>query len=419
MLSLLNKTPFWLRTVIGLVAGIAVGVIFGERAVPYVEPIGDLFLRLIKMLIVPLVFFTIASSIAKLGHQDGGKTVKLGVQTILWFMVTSALAVTLGLGIGHLFQPGLGLTGLPLAELKPKDIPPVVDVFLGIVPTNIIDAFAKGQVLSVVFVAIIVGAALAALRDKTESLSRIVDQGSQVMFQITRWIIRLTPIGVFGLIGSVVGSYGLESLTPLLGFIGAIYLACLIHVFVIYPILLKLHGLRVSGFYKGVFQAQQTAFFTCSSLGTLPVSLNSAINNLKLSPSYAGFAIPLGANMKMDGCGAIYPAIASIFTANYFGIELTPAHIVIIYISSILGSLATAGVPGVATVMLTLTLTAAGLPLEGLALLAAIDRIIDMVRTATNVTGQILIPTLVARENGLIDKESPLLIRPEVSVIKP
>jgi Na+/H+-dicarboxylate symporter len=412
MLSLLNKIPFWLRTVIGLVTGIAVGVIFGERAVPYVEPIGDLFLRLIKMLIVPLVFFTIASSIAKLGHQDGGKAVKLGVQTILWFMVTSALAVTLGLGIGHLFQPGLGLTGLPLAELKPKEIPPVVDVFLGIVPTNIIDAFAKGQVLSVVFVAIIVGAALAALRDKTESLSRIVDQGSQVMFQITRWIIRLTPIGVFGLIGAVVGSYGLESLTPLLGFIGAIYLACLIHVFVIYPILLKLHGLRVSGFYKGVFQAQQTAFFTCSSLGTLPVSLNSAINNLKLSPSYAGFAVPLGANMKMDGCGAIYPAIASIFTANYFGIELTPAHIVIIYISSILGSLATAGVPGVATVMLTLTLTAAGLPLEGLALLAAIDRIIDMVRTATNVTGQILIPTLVARENGLIDKESPLLIRP-------
>ncbi|WAC46906.1 dicarboxylate/amino acid:cation symporter [Asticcacaulis sp. SL142] len=412
MLSLLNKIPFWLRTVIGLVAGIAVGVIFGERAVPYVEPIGDLFLRLIKMLIVPLVFFTIASSIAKLGHQDGGKAVKLGVQTILWFMITSALAVTLGLGIGHLFQPGLGLTGLPLAELKPKDIPPVVDVFLGIVPTNIIDAFAEGQVLSVVFVAIIVGAALAALRDKTESLSRIVEQGSQVMFQITRWVIRLTPIGVFGLIGSVVGSYGLESLTPLLGFIGAIYLACLIHVFVIYPILLKLHGLRVSGFYKGVFQAQQTAFFTCSSLGTLPVSLNSAINNLKLSPSYAGFAVPLGANMKMDGCGAIYPAIASIFTANYFGIDLTPAHIVIIYISSILGSLATAGVPGVATVMLTLTLTAAGLPLEGLALLAAIDRIIDMVRTATNVTGQILIPTLVARENGLIDKESPLLIRP-------
>ncbi|MDC7676355.1 dicarboxylate/amino acid:cation symporter [Asticcacaulis machinosus] len=412
MLSLLNKIPFWLRTVIGLIAGIAIGVIYGEQAVPYVQPIGDLFLRLIKMLIVPLVFFTIASSIAKLGHQDGGKAVKLGVQTILWFMITSALAVTLGLGIGHLLQPGLGLTGLPLAELKPKEIPPVVDVFLGIVPTNIIDAFAKGQVLSVVFVAIIVGAALAALRDKTEALSRIVEQGSQVMFQITRWVIRLTPIGVFGLIGSVVGSYGLESLTPLLGFIGAIYLACLIHVFVIYPILLKLHGLRLSGFYSGVFQAQQTAFFTCSSLGTLPVSLNSAINNLKLSPSYAGFAVPLGANMKMDGCGAIYPAIASIFTANYFGIELTPAHIVIIYISSILGSLATAGVPGVATVMLTLTLTAAGLPLEGLALLAAIDRIIDMVRTATNVTGQILIPTLVARENGLIDKESPLLIRP-------
>ena len=229
------------------------------------------------------------------------------------------------------------------------------------------------------------------------------------MFKLTRWIIQLTPIGVFGLIGSVVASHGLDSLRPLIPYIGLVYLGCLTLIFVVYPLLLKLHGLRVTGFYKGIFTAQQTAFFTCSSIGTLPVSLQVAVDNLKLPASYAGFALPLGANMKMDGCGAIYPAISSVFIANYFGIELTTSHYVIIALSSILGSLATAGVPGVATVMLTVTLSAAGLPLEGIALLAAIDRILDMMRTATNVTSQILVPTLVSRENGLIEAGSPLL----------
>lgn len=407
---MLKSVPFWLRVLIGFALGTLVGVVFGAAAVPYVEPLGDLFVRLIKMLVVPLVFFTIAASIARLGDgMSGGKAVRLGVMTLVWFVITSGLAVALGFAIGHLIQPGLGLSGLPLADVKPKVIPTPIEVLTGIVPTNILQSFVEGKTLSVVFVALLVGAALAALSEKTRDLRNLVEQGSQLMFRLTRWVIQLTPIGVFGLIASVVGSYGLESLTPLLGFIGAIYLACLIHVFVVYPILLKLHGLRVSGFFKGVFEAQQTAFFTCSSLGTLPVSLTAAIEKLKLNPAYAGFAVPLGANMKMDGCGAIYPAIASIFVANYFGITLTSGHYVIIALTAMLGSLATAGVPGVATVMLTLTLSTAGLPLEGIALLAAIDRIIDMVRTATNVTGQILIPTLVARENGLIEPDSALL----------
>ncbi|UDF03208.1 dicarboxylate/amino acid:cation symporter [Asticcacaulis sp. AND118] len=408
----MSKIPFWLRVLVAFALGTGVGVVFGEQSVPWVEPIGDLFVNLIKMLVVPLVFFTIAASISRLGEGalegGGARAVRLGVVTIVWFIITAGLAVALGFAIGHLIEPGRGLSGLPLADVKPKVIPPVQDVLIGIAPTNIFKAFAEGQVLSVVFVALFVGAGLSALGDRIADLKRIVGQGSQLMFRLTRWVIQLTPIGVFGLIASVVGSYGLESLTPLLSFIGAIYLACLIHVFVVYPILLKLHGLKVVAFYKGVFEAQQTAFFTCSSLGTLPVSLNAAIEKLKLNPAYAGFAVPLGANMKMDGCGAIYPAIASIFVANYFGITLTPSHYVIIALTAMLGSLATAGVPGVATVMLTLTLSTAGLPLEGIALLAAIDRIIDMVRTATNVTGQILIPTLVARENGLLEPTSPL-----------
>jgi Na+/H+-dicarboxylate symporter len=414
MLQVMTKLPFWLKTLIGFALGIGVGLIWGKAALPVLEPIGDTFVNAIKMLVVPLVFFTVTSSVAKLGTDQGGpgaKAIGLGLHTVLLFMLTSAIAVSVGLGLAVYFQPGLGTGILPAPEVAPKLIPPPIDIVTGLIPANIFKAFVEGKVLSIVVVALLLGAAVAALGAKARELNTLLEQASQVMFKLTRWIIQLTPIGVFGLIGSVVASYGLESLRPLLGFIGLIYLGCFIILLVVYPALLKLYGLSVIGFYRNIFTAQQTAFFTCSSLGTLPVSLQVALEKLKLNAGYAGFALPLGANMKMDGCGAIYPAIASVFIANYYGIVLTQSHYVIIALSSVLGSLATAGVPGVATVMLTVTLSAAGLPLEGIALLAAIDRIIDMIRTATNVTGQILVPALVARVHGLIDASSPLLGR--------
>ena len=425
MFTFLGRIPFWLKTVVAFAAGIAVALYWGKDALPVLDPIGDTYIRAIKMLVAPLVFFTIAASVARLGHQEegaekgaGSRALRLGFYTIGWFMITSAIAVSIGLAIGIYFQPGLGVGHLPLDPSPIKAVPGPVEVLTSIIPSNIFQSFAEGKVLSIVFFAILVGAALGALGNKTKALGDLVEQASQVMFKLTRWIIQLTPIGVFGLIGSVVASYGLDALRPLLPYIGLIYLGCLIEIFLVYPTLLKLHGLRVTGFYKGIFTAQQTAFFTCSSIGTLPVSLQVAVDNLKLSKSYAGFALPLGANMKMDGCGAIYPAISAIFTANYFGIHLTPTHYVIIALSSILGSLATAGVPGVATVMLTVTLSAAGLPLEGLALLAAIDRILDMMRTATNVTSQLVCATLVSRENGLIEAESPLLSKAAAKAVK-
>ena len=417
----LGKIPFWVKTVVAFAAGIAVALYWGKAALPVLDPIGDVYIKAIKMLVAPLVFFTIAASLARLGHPDGGHeqgaggcAVRLAFYTLFWFMLTSAIAVSVGLAIGIYFEPGRGINALPLEHMTPKVIPGPVDVLTGIVPSNIFKAFAEGQVLSIVFFAILVGAALGALGQKTRELSTLVEQGSQVMFKITRWMIQLTPIGVFGLIGSLVASYGLDSLKPLIPYMALVYLGCLVELLVVYPVLLKLHGLRVTGFYGSIFTAQQTAFFTASSLGTLPISLQVAVDRLKLPKSYAGFALPLGANMKMDGCGAIYPAISSIFIANYFHITLTPQHYVIIALASVLGSLATAGVPGVATVMLTVTLSAAGLPLEGLALLAAIDRILDMMRTTVNVTGQILVPALVSRENGLIEAGSPLLSKVKV-----
>jgi Na+/H+-dicarboxylate symporter len=394
--------PLWQRTAAGFVLGILAGLILREQAAIWLQPIGDVYLNLIRMVVAPLVLFTIASSIAKLGEGVGA--VRLGVRTLAWFAVTSLLAVLVGFAFGHLINPGLGLENLPLGEVRVREIPSPLDVLLGIVPTNPFAALSEGKVLQILFFSALVGGALVALGDRAQTARRLVDEGAAIVFRITRWVIQLTPFGVFGLIGSVVGGYGWEALLPLGKFIFAIYAACLFHILIVYSGLLKLHGLKVRSFFRGAFAAQQTAFATSSSLGTLPVTLRQTVERLGVPQAYAAFAVPLGANVKMDGCGAIYPAIAAIFIAQYFGIDLTLTQYVLIGLTAVLGSLGTAGVPGTSIVMLTLTLSTAGLPLEGIGYIIAIDRIIDMMRTATNVTGQMLVPVLVAKEEGLLDE---------------
>jgi len=411
--------PSWLRTLLGLFAGLMAGLYWGRAGLPVFDFLGDTFVNLIKMLVVPLVFFTIASSLAKLGSEGGGgiagNLVMLTAFTLIGFVITAGIASSIGLGIGHYFQPGQGLNLGDVSAKAPKEIPDWLSVLSGIVPSNLFKAFSEGKVLSVLFFALLFGASVASLGQKADLLRDGLTQASQAIFTLTRWVLLLTPLGVFGLMGSLVAAYGLDAIRPLVPYMALIYLGCFALLLVVYPALIIVSGLKVFPFFRTIFPAQTTAFFTCSSLGTVPVSLGVAIEGLRLKPAYAGFAIPLGANMKMDGCGGIYPAITAIFVANYFGIELSLSHYVIIFITSILGSLATAGVPSAATVMLTLTLGAAGLPLEGLALVAGIDRIIDMIRTATNVTGQILVPTLVARFTGQIEQDSPLWRRPKAS----
>ncbi|MCB8821501.1 dicarboxylate/amino acid:cation symporter [Microvirga rosea] len=401
MLTVWFKRPLWQRVAVAFALGILAGALVGERATVWFKPLGDIYLNLVRMIVIPLVFFTITSSVAKLA--EAGNVARLGIRTLFWFMATSVLAVLVGIAFGHLINPGLGLSNLPLGEVKPRAIPTPLEVLIGIVPTNPIKAMADTNVLQVLFFAGIVGAALVSLGDKTAGIRTLVDQGAALVFRITRWVLQLTPLGTFGLIAWVVGKYGLSSLLPLGKFIAAMYIACLFHIIVVYGGLLKLHGLKVGRFFRGVLPAQQMAFATSSSLATLPMSLRVAVERLGVPQSYASFAVPLGANVKMDGCGAIYPAIASIFIAQYFGLDLSLTQYVLIGLTAVLGSLGTAGVPGTSIVMLTLTLSTAGLPLEGIGYIIAIDRVIDMMRTATNVTGQVLVPVLVAKEEGVLD----------------
>ncbi|WP_420469774.1 MULTISPECIES: dicarboxylate/amino acid:cation symporter [unclassified Brevundimonas] len=403
MLRRFFAIPLWQRTAAGFALGIIAGLILREQAEVWLAPIGDVYLNLIRMVVAPLVLFTIASSIARLGEGVGA--VRLAVRTVVWFAVTSLLAVLVGFAVGHLVNPGLGLSGLPLGEVRERVIPTPLEVLIGVVPTNPFAALSEGKVLQIIFFSALVGAALVVLGDRAQTVRRLVDEGAAVVFRITRWVIQLTPIGVFGLIGSVVGGYGWEALLPLGKFIFAIYAACLFHILIVYSGLLKLHGLKATSFFRGAFAAMQTAFATSSSLGTLPVTLRQTVERLGVPQAYAAFAVPLGASVKMDGCGAIYPAIAAIFIAQYFKIDLSLTQYVLIGLTAVLGSLGTAGVPGTSIVMLTLTLATAGLPLEGIGYIVAIDRIIDMMRTATNVTGQMLVPVLVAREEKILNTD--------------
>ena len=413
--------PFWKRVVGGFVLGALAGWAFGPAADTWFGPLGDLYVTLIKMIAVPLVFFAVINAISALHGQKS--VAALGGRTFLWFVVTAALAVCVGLAVGTVMQPGAGHFGLQVdAAWKPRDVPSPTEVLLGVVPSNVFYALAgigtrtnaagetvlaagRGSILPVIFFAGLLGFAMVKLGDKVEQARRLAGQLSAIMIQVTRFVLEVTPIGTFGLIASLVGSYGFGKLLPLGNFVLALYIACIIQIVVVYGGLLLAHGLNPWKFFRGASPGMQVAFVSSSSFAAMPVAMRSITHNLGVNKDYAAFAVPLGASIKMDGCGAIYPALCAVFIAQYTGVPLTADQYFVVLIASVLGSFGTAGVPGTAVVMATVVLSAANLPLEVIGYLYAIDRILDMMRTATNVTGQMVVPVLVARETGLLDKQ--------------
>ncbi|KRG45465.1 amino acid:proton symporter [Stenotrophomonas pictorum JCM 9942] len=415
------RIPFWQRVVAGFALGALAGWLMGPAAETWFGPLGELYVTLIKMIAVPLVFFAVINAI---GSLHGQKSVAaLGGRTFLWFIVTAALAVCVGLAVGTIMQPGTG--GLKLAvdsAYTPRDVPSVAKVLMDVVPSNVFYALAgigtrvnaagetvlaagRGSILPVIFFAGLLGFAMVKLGEKVTEARKLVGQMSDIMIQVTRFVLEMTPLGTFGLIAGLVGSYGFEKLLPLGNFVLALYVACALHILIVYSSLLLAHGLNPLKFFKGAAPGMQVAFVASSSFAAMPVAMRSITDNLGVNKDYASFAVPLGASIKMDGCGAIYPALCAVFIAQYTGVPLTPEQYVVVMIASVLGSFGTAGVPGTAVVMATVVLSAANLPLEAIGYLYAIDRILDMMRTMTNVTGQMVVPVIVAKETGLLDQK--------------
>jgi Na+/H+-dicarboxylate symporter len=419
LMSAWFRIAFWKRVLAAFVLGAGVGWAMGPAADTWFGPLGDLYVTLIKMIAVPLVFFAVINAVSSLHGQKS--MAALGGRTFLWFAVTAVLAVGVGLGVGTLLQPGAGMAQLSVdPAYVPREVPSVVQVLLNIVPSNPFQALTgiapmknaagetvlgtKGSILPVIFFAALVGFAIVKLGDKVALARKLAAESSEITIQITRFVLELTPIGTFGLIAALVGGEGFAKLLPFGNFVIALYLACAVHIIVVYSGLLAAHGLNPWTFFRGAAPGMQIAFVSSSSFGSLPSSLRCVTHNLGVDKDYAAFAVPLGASIKMDGCGAIYPALCAVFIAQYTGVPLTAEQYLVVALASVLGSFGTAGVPGTAVVMATVVLSAAGLPLEVIGYLYAIDRVLDMMRTMTNVTGQMLVPVLVAKETGLLDR---------------
>ncbi|WP_420174809.1 dicarboxylate/amino acid:cation symporter [Luteococcus sp. OSA5] len=419
-----RSIPFWAKVFIGLAVGIVLGYIARSFELAWLTEVlvtvGSIFVSLLKVVVVPLVLFALVVSISNLRQVHNAA--KLAINTLVWFGITAALSVALALMIGLLTNPGASATIDTSTAHAVSTQGGWLDFLKSLVPNNIlglqVDSSLEGEgadvsvtsalsfnVLQVVVIGIALGAAALAVGEQTaKPFIDFATAGLEIFQKLTWWIILLAPIGSAGLIGKAVAQYGWDLVQPLGIFAFDVYLGCALVMFVMYPALLALHGLSPVRWFKGAGQAIQLAFVSRSSVGTLPVTQQNVIDRLGVPREYASFAVPIGATTKMDGCASIYPALAAITVAQLFGIELGIGDYLLIAFVSVVGSAATAGLTG-AIVMLTLTLSTLGLPLEGVGLLLAIDPILDMARTATNVAGQTAIPAIVAKRHGILDQE--------------
>ncbi|MEU8522682.1 dicarboxylate/amino acid:cation symporter [Streptomyces sp. NPDC048577] len=405
--SRLSKVPFWVQIVAGLVLGVVLGWVTRTHDIPWLyttlDKVGHLFVQLLKLAVAPLVFFAILVSITNLRKVNNAA--RLASRTLLWFMITSLIAVAIGLTIGLITDPGAGTGLTPKDGKAPEHAGSWLDFLTGIVPTDVITPFTELNVLQIVFMAAVAGIAALKLGDRAQPILTLSESVLELLQKALWWVIRLAPLGTVGLIGYAIADYGWDLIGKYATFTADVYIGCALVLFGVYPLLLatvaKVNPLR---FFKGAWPAIQLAFVSRSSVGTMSVT-QKVTERLGVPKEYASFAVPFGATTKMDGCAAIYPALAAIFIAQIFGVQLGIGDYLLIAFVSVVGSAATAGLTG-ATVMLTLTLSTLGLPLEGVGLLLAIDPILDMVRTATNVAGQALIPVLVSAREKILDVDA-------------
>ena len=394
--------PLWQQILIGLGLGVLTGVLFKADAL-VLAPIGTLFLNAIKMLIVPLVFVSLVAGITAM--SDSAKLGRISVKTIAIYLATTAFAVSIGLLFGALFAPGEGMNMVASGIQEAKQAPSLVQILVGLVPTNPVTAFAEGNILQIIVFAIALGVSMNLIGEKAAPAVKLFDSLAEVFYKLTDLVMRCAPIGVFALIAGVVASHGIEVLLPLAEVIGVIYLASIAHMLLVYGgLLTMLARLSPLRFFKGVAPALAVAFSTSSSAGTLPVSIECARKNLGVSQGVAGFVLPVGATINMDGT-AIYQGVLALFIAQAFGVDLNGGQYLMIILTATLASIGTAGVPGAGLIMLGLVLTSVGLPLEGVALIAGIDRILDMARTTVNVAGDLMTTTLVGSSEKELDRD--------------
>ena len=397
---------------IAMIAGIIVGIILHfvmphaafvkEYVVDgFLNLIGAIFIAGLKMLVVPLVFVSLVCGVSSLA--DIRAVGRIGGKSIVFYLLTTAIAITIAVTLAVLVSPGEGMKSAELAQaVTVKEAPSFIQVIINMVPKNPIAALAKGEMLQIIVFAIVFGIALTMAAEKGKKVSEIFISANEIIMQMVVIIMKLAPYGVFCLIAKTFSLLGFAVILPLAKYFFLVIAALAIHASLVYGTFLKVFtGLNPLMFYRKMRAAQLFAFSTASSNATIPVSLETAEHRLGVSNKVASFTIPLGATINMDGT-AIMQGVATVFLANVYAVNLGVGEYVAIILTATLASIGTAGVPGVGLIMLALVLKQVGIPVEGIALIVGVDRLLDMLRTAVNITGDAVVTCIVAKsENGL------------------
>jgi Na+/H+-dicarboxylate symporter len=414
-------SQLWFRVLLGLVLGIVFGFyiahlkeVFGITSADflktYIKPFGTIFINLIKMVIVPLIFFSLVNGIISMTDAEAFK--RIGAKAVGAFLLTGAFAVCIGLLFAHVFHPGLGvdmgglsaLAGTATTTAAPKDIS-IIQILVDVIPPNVIKAMAEDNILQVVVFAIFVGVTLNKLGPKVQNLIDFCKSAATLVFSLIESVIRFSPYGVFALTAWMVGTQGIEILKALLMLV-CVVIGALFTQYLLFGIMIMVFA-RMSPlpFYRKMFEPQLMAFSTSSSKATLSTAMRVVSEKIGVSKGSTAFVLPLGASINMDGT-AIYLGITALFFSQAYGIPLDTHHYFILILTATLGSIGAAGIPSGSLFMMGMVFTSVGLPLEGIALIAGVDRILDMMRTTVNITGDSVITLIVDKSEGTLDEET-------------
>tara|TARA_B100000427_G_scaffold280371_1_gene250975 strand:- start:3047 stop:4267 length:1221 start_codon:yes stop_codon:yes gene_type:complete len=386
-----------------MLLGVIVGILFREHALVF-EPLGNVFIRLLKMIIVPIIFSSLVVGVVSLGSvQSLGR---LGMRTFLYYMVTTIMAVMIGLIVVNFIKPGFDtnvdlalFTSNPIVDSLNHEVS-VVSVITDIVPSNIISAIATENMLGIIFFSIIFGTALLSLDIKGGTVKQFIEEFNNLFLKITDWIMKLSPIGVFALIATMVGQTGFAIFKPVAFYVATVLIAIAIHLlFTLSSILIIVARYSPVTFFQKIFPAIATAFSTDSSIATLPVTMECLEKNVGVSKKVVGFIAPLGATVNMDGT-ALYEAVAAVFIAQVVGIDMTITQQIIVMLTAVLASVGAAGIPSAGLVTMVIVLKSVNLPLEGIGILLAVDRILDMFRTSVNIISDSCGALVIGRLEG-------------------
>lgn len=405
---------FTQKILLSMLAGIVVGVALNASAaaVPALNSflvdglfyvVGGIFLALLRLMVVPLVLVSLVCGVNAMG---GLRTFgRVGAKTVGLFLATTALAVTVGLSMGLVVSPGAGfeLEG-DFTEVAPRAMPPLADTFINVFPENLVLAMAEGQMLQIIVFALLFGFAANLAGERASSVVKLFRDLNEVILKMVMLIIELAPIGLFALLARTFATQGLEIFIPLAGYFLLLAGTLLLYLLVVYSLVLRAFGLQALTFLARMRSPMTFAFSTASSATTIPVTLSALTRRLGVPNSIASFTVPLGATINMDGT-AIMQGIATVFIANVYGVDLVFADFLLIILLSTLASIGTAAVPSAGLITLTMVLTQVGVPVEGIALIFGIDRLLDMMRTAVNVTGDGVTACVVAHTEGILDSE--------------